>query len=396
MTTPLHIGIDVRKLHPRAGQALYIWKLGIWLAEAGHQVELLTVLDRPERQPPHASVRIHRLHDLSRAELREYVAALELDALLVNPERARDYRGIHANVLRPGYGTEHYRQNLRSFRNPITRAVRTLLRYTPWALAEQRWERQFYEATDPPPEIVANSRYTRAEVLASYDVPADHVHIVYNGVDPDTFSPAERERRREERRAEWGIPADAVCLLFMGHNFRRKGLWQTLDLLPDVRAAPGGRGLHLLVAGSGTGKREVWMARNRIRRHGLDGVVHLLGPVDPPIDAVAAADMFIHLSWHDSFSFGVLEAMSAGLPVITTPYTGASELIEDGVSGRVVHPGRSGEITSALRELLDGEHRRAVGEAAMRVAAGHTEEASFEKFLEVFQVARRRGRGPVR
>lgn len=396
MTAPLRIGIDVRKLHPRAGQALYLWKLGLWLAEAGHHVELLTVLDRPEREAPHDRVRIHRLHDLSRARLQAYIADLELDALLLNPERARDYRGIHANVLRPGYGTEHYKQNLRSFRNPVTRAIRTVIRYTPWALAEQRWERQFYETPEPAPEIVANSRYTRAMVLDSYDVPPDHVHIVHNGVDPVLFSAPERERRRERKRAEWEIPREAVCLLFMGHNFRRKGLWQTLDLLPAVRSSPGGRDLHLLVAGSGTGKREVWLARNRIRRRGLEGSVHLLGAVDPPIDALAAADMFIHLSWHDSFSFGVLEAMSAGLPVITTPYTGASELIEDGESGRIVHPGRSDEIAAAVRELLDGERRRRMGSAAMQVAADHTEEASFEAFLSVFELARERGRGPVR
>jgi glycosyltransferase involved in cell wall biosynthesis len=396
MTPPMRIGIDVRKLHPRAGQALYLWKLGVWLAEAGHNVELVTVLDRPERETPHERVRIHRLHDLSRARLRKYIADLELDAFLINPERARDYRGIHANVLRPGYGTEHYRQKLRSFRNPLTRAARTLLRYAPWALAERRWERRFYQDPDPPPEIVANSHYTRAEVLASYAVPADHVHVVHNGVDPDTFSPAERGRRREARRNAWGVPRDAVCLLFMAHNFRLKGLWQTLELLPEVRAAPGGRALHLLGAGSGTGKRQVRAARRRIRRHGLDGVVHLVGPVDPPIDALAAADMVIHLSWHDSFSFGVLEAMAAGLPVITTPFTGASELIEDGESGLIVHPGRPGEIGTAVRGLLDGERRRALGAAAARVAGSHTEDASFESYLEVFELARQRGGGPVR
>lgn len=396
MIAPLRIGIDVRKLHPRAGQALYIWKLGLWLAEAGHRVEFLTVLDRPEREAPHHRVRIHRLHDLSRARLRKYIADLELDALLLNPERARDYRGIHANVLRPGYGTEHYKQKLRSFRNPVTRAIRTLIRFTPWVLAERRWERRFYEDPDPPPEVVANSHYTRAEVLASYDVPADRVHVVHNGVDSNTFSPAERARRRAGRRDAWGVPPGAVCLLFMAHNFRLKGLWQTLELLPEVRAAPGGRELHLLVAGSGTGKWQVWAARDRIRRHRLRGVVHLVGPVDPPMDALAAADMVIHLSWHDSFSFGVLEAMSAGLPVITTPFTGASELIEDGESGLIVHPGRSGEIAAAVRELLDEERRRAMGSAALEVAANHTEEASFERFLSVFETARRRGRGPVR
>ena len=396
MSDRLRIGIDIRTFAPRAGQNAYMWRLGSWLARRGHRVELITVKPQPDEIADTADgVRLHHLADAPRAELRRRVDDLDLDALLINPERARRYRGIHANVLRPGYGTEHFSQKLRSFRSAPTRMLRTLIRCAPWTLAEQHWERRFYEAPDPPPEVVANSRYTRREVLASYAIPDDRVHVVYNGIDTDLFSPGERARRRDVRRVGWGIPDDAVCLLFLANNFRLKGLWQTLEAVARVRRAPGMPDLHVLVVGSGTGAIQRWKAARLVRRHGLEGAVHIVGRVFPAIDAMAAADLFIHLSWHDSFGFVVLEAMATGLPVITTPYAGASELMEDGVSGLIIDPGRTEAIEAAIGRLMDGELRRSIGAAAAAIGAEHTEERSFRGVLEVMERAARRGRVEV-
>ena len=396
MTDRLGIGIDIRTFAPRAGQNAYLWRLGSWLARRGHRVELITVKPQPDEIGETSDgVRLHRLADASRAELRRRVADLDLDALLINPERARRYRGIRANVLRPGYGTEHYSQKLRSFRSAPRRLLRRLIRLAPWTLAEQRWERRFYEAPEPPPRVVANSRYTRREVLASYTIPESHVHVVHNGIDTDLFSPGERVRRRDARRAEWGIPEDAVCLLFLANNFRLKGLWQTLEVIARVRGGSGTPDLHALVVGGGTGALQRWKARRLVRRHGLEDAVHIVGRVFPAIDAMAAADLFIHLSWHDSFGFVILEAMASGLPVITTPFAGASELIDDGESGLIIDPGRTDDIEAAVRRLMDRDIRDAIGAAAAAVGAEHTEERSFRGILEVMERAAR-DRSPVR
>ena len=92
--------------------------MGAWFAAAGHDVHYLTVKKQPEVVTAAKGTTLHRLHGVSRPGLRDAVAALELDALLLNPERSRRYRGIEANVLRSAYGTEHYRQKLKSFRGP--------------------------------------------------------------------------------------------------------------------------------------------------------------------------------------------------------------------------------------------------------------------------------------
>ena len=72
-------------------------------------------------------------------------------------------------------------------------------------------------------------------ILGSYRIPEDHIHIVPNAIETAEYNPQRRAELREEMRVAWGIPPEAVCLLFLGHNFRRKGLWQLLEALPERR-----------------------------------------------------------------------------------------------------------------------------------------------------------------
>jgi UDP-glucose:(heptosyl)LPS alpha-1,3-glucosyltransferase len=387
----MRIGIDVRVADPEEpGQQRYLWRLGVWLAGEGHHVHFLTVRPQPETIACPEGVTLHRLHDLSRARLRDAVRGLHLDVLLLNPERSRRYRGIGANVLRSAYGTEHYRQKLRSFRNPLERAVRASVRLTPWEAAERRWERAFYEGTSPEPHVVAQSRYMRGEILGSYAVPEGNVHVVHNAVDTNEFTVSAREGLRDEMRARWRIPGEATCLLFLGHNYRLKGLWQLLDVLADSDPS-----VHLLVVGRGTGSGQRREARRRIERLGLRGRVTMAGPVRPSLHALAAADALIHLSWHDSFGFVALEAMACGLPVITTPYVGATELIDDGVSGLVVDPSDDRGIAAAIDRTRDAAFRRAMGAAAAAVGRSHDETSNFRRVLEVMRAAAVARDGPV-
>ncbi len=378
---------------PGPGQQRYLWRLGSWLAARGHAVEFLTVLRQraPVQAPPGTSV--HQLAGLGAGPLRRAVERMELDALLLNPERSRSYRGIAANVLRSAYGTEQYLQKLRSFRNPVELAARRALRATPWTLAERYWERQFYERGDPPPEVLAQSGYMREQILASYRIPAEQVHVVHNSVDVEEFTPTQRVALRDEMRQRWGVPPDALCLLFLGHNFRLKGLWQLLRVLPRVGRMA--RPVHLLVAGKGTNDGQRRKAQQLVRSLGLDGQVSFAGDVRPSLHALAAADALMHLSWHDSFGFVSLEAMATGLPVVTTRYVGAAELIVPGESGLVVDPARDDAVVDAIRQLGDDAWRARVGAAAAIEGARHSEPRNFEAVHAVIRRAAERRARPV-
>ena len=390
----MRIGIDIRTANPvESGQQRYLWRLGTWLAEVGHDVHFLTVRSQPAEVDVPDSTTLHRLDDLSRSRLRRHVGALELETLLLNPERSRRYRGMNANVLRSAYGTEHYRQKLRSFRNPAELALRRSLRAAPWVLAERRWERAFYETHTPTPEVIAQSQYMKREILGSYRISEDRVRVVHNAVDIGEFSPARHAALRREMRERWAISPDALCLLFLGHNFRLKGLWGILRILP--RLGRGAEDVHVLAVGRGTGRGQRRKAEALVERSGLHRQVTLAGPVRPSINALAVADVLVHLSWHDSFGFSALEAMACGLPVITTRYSGASELIQDGVSGLLVDPASDHDVIEAIRSLADADTRERIGAAAAAVATRHDEAGNFRRVLAVLEVAKARARGPV-
>ena len=375
----MRLGIDIRVAAPvEPGQERYLWRLGAWLAEQGHDVHFLTVRDQPADVVSPPGTTVHRLVTLSRARLRGAISDLSLDVLLLNPERSRRYRSIPANVLRPAYGTE--------------RTLRSGLRATPWVRAERTWERNFYEGRDPAPEIIAQSQYMREQILEDYSVPAGRVHVVHNPIDTGEYNPIRRAGLRAEMRARWSIPSGAFCLLFLGHNFRLKGLWQVLEVLPKL--GDGDPPIYLLVAGRGTGRVQRSKAESLVRSLGLGNRVRLVGPIRPSLHALAAADALLHLSWHDAFGFVTLEAMACGLPVVTTRYVGSAELIEDGVSGIVVDPGDDVEIVRAIRSLSDPDARERMGTAAAPVGARQDEPSHFRRVLSVMERARERT-GPI-
>lgn len=367
------------------------------MAEQGHQVHLLCTDRDPGREQGSDRCTVHAFADLTPAELVTRVRALELDVLLLNPERSPHYHGIRANVLRPGYGTDQGIQNLRSVTNPLERLLRRVLRRTPPEMRKRERERTFYEGEEedgaPEPEVVAISRYMEREIRSSYDVPRERIHLVHNGVDLEEFHPARREERREEARRRLGIPPDAVCLLNMAHNYRRKGVWELMEWVRGLRQQ--GMDAHLLVAGRGTGGRQRRKARTLASRHGITEAVHMPGAVHPATEAFAAADVFIFPTWHDAFGFVVLEAMASGLPVVTTPYAGAAEVVEEGVSGFVVHPDDAATAVDRLLSLSDPHRRAGMGRAARRVAEEHGEVRNFREMEAVFRTAARRRTGPV-
>ena len=96
--------------------------------------------------------------------------------------------------------------------------------------------------------------------------------------------------------------------------------------------------------------------------------VSFIGSVDP-LPCFAAADAFIHPTWYDPCSLVTLEAAACGLPVITTRYNGASELMTEGADGFILEqPDDATSLAARMRQLLHPELRRTMGAAGRAVA----------------------------
>lgn len=142
-----------------------------------------------------------------------------------------------------------------------------------------------------------------------------------------------------------------ATVLFSGQLVERKGIlqligsWAQLPLTIRKRA-------QLVVAGDGPLKREV---EEFCRSRGLDEI-SLVGNISyaDMKSRFSQADLFVLPTLHDLFSLALLEAMASGCPVVTTPFTGGRELVEEGRNGWIVDPTVSGELTRVLETALSG------------------------------------------
>ena len=75
-----------------------------------------------------------------------------------------------------------------------------------------------------------------------------------------------------------------------------------------------------------------------------------LGPVSDIASLFAAADLLVAPTWYDPFSNACLEALAAGLPVITTPANGFSEILTPGVHGDITPAGNSHALAEAIEK----------------------------------------------
>jgi glycosyltransferase involved in cell wall biosynthesis len=163
-------------------------------------------------------------------------------------------------------------------------------------------------------------------------------------------------------RAQEGLDPDAVVFTSVGRLEPQKNpflLMRAFAELRDPRA-------RLLLAGSGSLADSVaaW-----VRVHGLDHRIHLLGLRNDVSACLAASDIFVLASDWEGHPLAVMEAMTAGLPVIATAVGGVPELVGNGIQGVLVPRGEGGPLTVAMELLTeDAAKRRSMGDAARQRA----------------------------
>jgi len=160
-------------------------------------------------------------------------------------------------------------------------------------------------------------------------------------------------------RAAFGCPDGVPILLFVGRLIEMKGVHELLTAVAGLFARTSG---HLLIAGDGPERAAL---QRRAAALGLTGSVTFAGHLAPDRmqAAYAAADLFVLPSRSEGFPYAILEAMAAGLPIVTTAIRGMADHLRDRVNGRLVMPGDVRALTEALDAVLsDAALRRRMGE----------------------------------
>lgn len=188
-------------------------------------------------------------------------------------------------------------------------------------------------------------------------------------------------------------PSDSereVEILFVGELTKRKGYDQLLEAMPEVlRSFPLAQ---LWMAGEG----ELQQAKRMVRSLGLFGSVRLLGWVasERLQELYSGARILCLPSFAEGVPMVVLEAMAAGVAVITTPVGGIPDLVVDGENGIFVPAGNSIAISEALLGLLRSpEEIRRLGQAAQRTVRERNSIARVSELLDKIYSGLHQSRG---
>ncbi|WP_432544881.1 glycosyltransferase family 4 protein [Kineococcus sp. SYSU DK002] len=204
--------------------------------------------------------------------------------------------------------------------------------------------------------------------------------LVRMAVDADRF--ADRSPERAAR------PAGPLRVLFVGRLVPEKGPSVLLDAVAALRTGPDPLDVRVRVVGAGPLADDL---ATRTGQQGTADVVELVGPVgneDLP-ELYAWADVFCLPSFAEGVPVVLMEAMATGLPVVTSPIAGIPELVEDGVSGRLVPPGRADRLAEALRAVAAapaGERARWGRAGRERVRAEFGAELNVQRLREVVRI----------
>ena len=197
------------------------------------------------------------------------------------------------------------------------------------------------------------------------------VEILHNPCPPDGFDPSPRPDSANPR------------VLFMGRVGDRKGIFDLVAAWPRVlEKVPGAR---LTVAGDGDLDR----LRDQVRQLGIADSIEILGWVsgDTRMAAYRAADVFCLPSYAEGLPMGVLEAMGAGLPVVSTRINGTPDAVVDGTTGFLHAPGDRDALATHLIALLSSHRLRLEQGAAgyRRVTAEFDPECQAERLRSAWE-----------
>lgn len=208
----------------------------------------------------------------------------------------------------------------------------------------------------------------RAYTRRAAGVPARKLVVIRNGV--ETWNGTARPEGSARRR-----------VLTIAHLRAQKGIDDLLRAIPEIRAAVPDAAFTVAGAGDVAGYREAARAR------GVADAVTFAGEVAEVAPWLAAADLLVLPSRWEGCPNAVLEAMSAGLPVVATDVGGTPELVLDGVTGRLVPPREPMALARAVIDVLrDPKAALAMGAAGRaRAAAEFSVERMVREHLALYE-----------
>lgn len=234
-------------------------------------------------------------------------------------------------------------------------------------------EKQFGKVADC---LVAVGNEQKRRIIETFGFKDDKVKIIWNGVEnnqPSEINP-KLDVIRKENKTVIGV---------IGTLIKQKGLFDLLIVIANLKAIRSD--FNVVIAGGGYQHDELI---SKIREYGLAGHVHMLGWVQNAKSCVLPyIDVFLQTSLWEAMSMVVIEAMSAGKPVVATDVGDNKHMVLDGICGYISKAGDIDSLTQNINTLIsDIELRKRFGrEALLRYEKLMTAKAMADNYSNLYR-----------
>lgn len=252
-------------------------------------------------------------------------------------------RNRHQTHLRAGNGVHAAYLERRALVDPLFKRLSFSL--NPLHRTLLKLEKQGFE-NPALRTLFTNSAMVKEEILRYYKVAPEKICVVHNGVEWNEYDSAFRswEERKKQIATELELDPSLFHFLFIGHNFRRKGVDNLLAALPLLP-----RRFHLSIVGEDKNRAQ-FVAR--AKELGVEKNVTFFGTQNDIVPFYQLADALVIPSLYDPFANVTLEALAMGLFIVSSKTNGGHEVLSE-KSGVVIDAlADPDSVASALKRAM--------------------------------------------
>lgn len=231
---------------------------------------------------------------------------------------------------------------------------------------EQRYISQLeWELTYEAWRVIVCSSFMKDDLNKMLSTPMDKMDIIPNAVVPEKFKV---EFEKDSFRADYALP-DEKIVFHVGRDVFEKGGDVLIDALTKV--IPNYNDVKLVIAG---GKSREWLKKIAVEK-GVADKVHFTGYIDDDTlhKLYAVSDVAVVPSRYEPFGIVALEAMAAGVPIVTSDVGGLNEIVDHGITGIKTWAGDSESLAWGITQVLID-----------KTNSDRMAEAAYSKVLDVF------------
>ncbi|TSC90616.1 MAG: phosphatidylinositol alpha-mannosyltransferase [Parcubacteria group bacterium Gr01-1014_2] len=196
-------------------------------------------------------------------------------------------------------------------------------------------------------KVIVPSKFL-AKVVGNWGVKENNIKVIYNGIDFKSLG-----MEKEKARREIGISGNII--LSVGRLVPWKGFKMLIKIMPELLKEY--QFARLIIVGDGPEMESLETMKNNM---GLNNKVYLVGKKSQEDLKMylAAADIFVLNTAYEGFSHQLLEAMAAGVPIVTTNAGGNPELIKQGENGFMVKYNDEFNLVEAIKAVFNNKDIR--------------------------------------